>query len=94
MKVMLVDDEEWCLEELSEIIENTGMAEITGAYSSAIEAFTVAIRDKPDVIFIDVQMTHLDGLELAQRIRQEAEGVHIVLMSEKNALHETVLILV
>jgi two-component system, LytTR family, response regulator len=83
LKVMLVDDEEWCLEELAEILTSSGLAEITGAYSYATEAMDAAIRDDPDVVFIDVQMPGMNGLELARRLKQDLCEVCVVLMSEK-----------
>lgn len=34
LKVMLVDDEEWCIEELSKILSELDGIVITGAYSN------------------------------------------------------------
>ena len=83
LKVMLVDDEEWCLEELADIIKEAGSVEITGTYSCAAEVMAAAIRDGPDIIFLDVQMPGMTGLELAQRLKSELTQVCIVLLSEK-----------
>lgn len=83
MKVMLVDDEEWCLEELAEILSKVEGIEITGIYSVAAEAVKAVARDEPDVVFIDVQMPVLSGLDLAILLKKQREGICIVLMSEK-----------
>lgn len=83
LNVMLVDDEEWCLEELADILNNTGKVAITGVYSCAVDAMEAAIRDGTDMVFIDVQMPGMSGLELAQRIKAKLSDVCIVLVSEK-----------
>lgn len=83
LRVMLVDDEEWCLEEIADILNNTGKVEITGVYSCAVEAMEAVIRDAPDMVFIDVQMPGMSGLELAQRIKSKLTDICIVLVSEK-----------
>lgn len=83
LKVMLVDDEEWCLEELSKILSEVEGIKITGTYSNGNEAMKSAIRDGPDIAFIDVELRGISGLELAQRIKSKLPNVCIVLLSEK-----------
>lgn len=82
LKVMLVDDEEWCLEELSGMLISSGLVEITGTYLYASDVLEAAIRDGPDIIFIDVQMAGMSGLQLAQRIKSRLPHVFLVLLSE------------
>ncbi|MCX7842220.1 MAG: response regulator, partial [Clostridia bacterium] len=83
MKAVIVDDEEWCLVELAEMLNETGMVEITGSYTCAHKAMQAAIRDAPDIIFIDVQMPVMSGLELAAKIKELLNKTCIVLVSEK-----------
>jgi two-component SAPR family response regulator len=83
MRVMLVDDEEWCLEELADVLCNIEEVDITGAYTCALEVMDAAVRDGPDIIFMDVQMPGMTGLELAKQIKSELPGIRIVLLSEK-----------
>ncbi len=83
MRVMLVDDEEWCLEELAEMLGKIENVELTGTYNDAVNALEATARDVPDAIFIDVQMPGMSGLELAQRLKLLLNKVYIVLISEK-----------
>ncbi|MHC1694829.1 MAG: LytR/AlgR family response regulator transcription factor [Eubacteriales bacterium] len=83
MRVMLVDDEQWCLEELSDILSKVDGIEIIGVYSVATQAMEAAIRDKPDIIFLDVQMPMITGLDLALSLKRRLEKIRVVLMSEK-----------
>lgn len=85
LKVMLVDDEEWCLEELAEILGQIGNVELTGTYNNAANALEAAARDAPNVVFIDVQMPGMSGLDLAKRLKQLIQKLYIVLISEKES---------
>ncbi|HEY9061924.1 MAG TPA: response regulator [Pseudobacteroides sp.] len=80
---MMVDDEEWCLKELSDILYEVDGIEIIGTYSIAVEAMEAAIREGTDIIFVDVQMPGMSGLDLALALKRRLKMVYIVLMSEK-----------
>ena len=83
MRIMLVDDEEWCLAELADILSGMEGIEIIGAYSIAVHAMEAAIRDGPDIIFLDVQMPVMTGLDMALALKKRLKNVRVVLMSEK-----------
>ncbi len=83
MRVILVDDEEWCLEELSEILSGVEGIEIIGSFSIAREALNAALWLKPDVAFLDVQMPCISGLDLAAMLKERHKKLSVVLMSEK-----------
>lgn len=83
VKVMLVDDEEWCLKELADILSEIDGIEIIGAYSVAAEAMEAAIRYGPDIVFMDVQMPVMTGLDIARTLKKRLKKIRVVLMSEK-----------
>lgn len=80
---MLVDDEEWCIEELSKILSELDGIIITGTYSNGAEALKSAIRDGPDIVFIDVELRGISGLDLASVLKKQQKKICVVLMSEK-----------
>lgn len=83
LKIMLVDDEQWCLKELREILLSTGQARVIGAHSSAQEALDEAVREAPDMAFIDVLMPGMTGLDLAKKLKVRLPDLSVVLVSEK-----------
>lgn len=85
LKVMLVDDEEWCLEDLADMLGKIDNVELTGTYNNAVDALEAAARDDPDVVFIDVEMPGMSGLELAQKLKKLMKKPYIVLISEKES---------
>jgi len=63
MRCILIDDEPLALELLETHIARVDQMEIVGKYNSAIEAFAHVPRLKPDLLFLDIQMPQLTGLD-------------------------------
>jgi two-component system, LytTR family, response regulator len=64
LRALLVDDEPLACDELRALVEETGAFEIVGVCANAIEALKAVQRDRPDVLFLDVQMPVVSGFEL------------------------------
>ena len=72
LKVLLADDEPYILEGLSKLIdwEAEGF-EIVKKASNGLEAYEYLKNNKVDIIFADIQMPNMTGLELLQHIKEE-----------------------
>ena len=45
------------------------------------EALEIAVRDKPDLIMMDIQLPKIDGLEVTRRLRQMPAFNHIPIIA-------------
>ncbi len=61
-----IDDEPLALDLLSKFIRQTPFLELLGGFSNAIEALSYINQNKADLIFMDIQMPDLSGMELAR----------------------------
>lgn len=61
-----VDDEPLALGMVCAFIEQTPFLNLVGRYSSAVEALGAFQDKKIDLIFLDIQMPNLNGIELAR----------------------------
>jgi len=61
-----VDDEPLALGLVCAFIEQTPFLNLIGRYSSAVEALVGLQDQKVDLIFLDIQMPNLNGMELAR----------------------------
>jgi two-component system response regulator LytT len=66
LNCIAVDDEPLALGLVSAFIEQTPFLKLIGKFSSAIEALRVITAQKIDVLFLDIQMPDLNGIELAR----------------------------
>ncbi|GLY60078.1 DNA-binding response regulator [Pectobacterium carotovorum subsp. carotovorum] len=71
LKAIIIDDEQLAREELSLLLENESDITIIAQRSNALEAIPAIHRLQPDVIFLDIQMPKVSGLELVAMLDPE-----------------------
>lgn len=67
----IVDDEPLALGLLESYVKKTPLLELNGAYSSAIQAMKNLPENPVNLIFLDIQMPELNGLEFSRMIPQD-----------------------
>jgi DNA-binding LytR/AlgR family response regulator len=72
MKCIVIDDERIAREGLMEFIKEFDFLENIGSYSNAHLALEKLKTETVDLIFLDIQMPFMNGLEFAQIIRDNA----------------------
>ena len=78
-RILVIDDEAAIRESMRMILEYEGY-EFIGA-SSGQEGLTQVERESPDLVFLDIKMPGLDGLEVLPRIRATDESLPVVMIS-------------
>lgn len=68
MRIILVDDEKPALEELTYIINKYSFIELIGTYNNPTIALERILKEKPDVVFLDVEMPEINGFTIAREI--------------------------
>lgn len=68
LKTIIVDDEPLALELLESYVKKTPFLELIGKYDSSVEAIQAIGKLKPDILFLDIQMPDMSGIELAKII--------------------------
>ena len=78
-RILVVDDESAIRETMRMILEYEGHEVLTAG--SGPEALTAAERDSPDLVFLDIKMPGIDGLEVLSRLRGLNEALPVVMVS-------------
>ena len=78
-RVLIVDDEPGIREALKQVLEYEGLEVKTVA--SGGEALTVYPEYRPHLVFLDVKMAGLDGLETLSRLKQEDPNAVVIMIS-------------
>lgn len=68
LKCAIVDDEPLALNLLESYINKTPFLELTGKYSSAVQAMSDLPDKRVDLLFLDIQMPELNGLEFSRMV--------------------------
>ena len=66
LKALVCDDEAPARSELRYLLEEAGGVEIVGEASSVVEALQLIKAVPYDVIFLDIDMPGLDGIQMAE----------------------------
>ena len=77
--VLIVDDEAGIRESMAGLFEDEGYSVI--AASSGEEAIERAAEKSPDIVFLDVWLPEMDGLEALARLKELRPKVPVVMMS-------------
>ena len=78
-RILVIDDESAIRDSMRMILEYEGY-EFLGA-SSGQEGLALIERETPDLVFLDIKMPGLDGLEVLPRIRAADESLPVVMIS-------------
>ncbi|CAM3810768.1 Transcriptional regulatory protein YehT [Vibrio aerogenes CECT 7868] len=68
---IIIDDEIHARSELIQLLRETEQIEILGEAANAIEGFKQLHQHKPDVVFLDIQMPQISGIELLSMLDPE-----------------------
>ena len=81
-KVLIVDDDPFIRKLIATTLEDVAGFELLQA-SDGAEAVDMAEREQPEIVFLDVDMPHLDGIEACARIRaqQSTSDATIVMLT-------------
>ena len=68
MKCIIIDDEPLACEELSEELNGFESIEIIGSFGNATKALDFTKNNHVDLVFLDIEMPSINGLELAKQL--------------------------
>ena len=81
-KVFIVDDEELVIESLKATVDWKGCGyEVVGYAQSGEEAVEAVKQIQPDVIFSDIRMPGMNGLELKKRLDDAGISAKFIIVS-------------
>lgn len=77
MKALIVDDENLAISRLTRLLNDEGIEDIS-SFSKPEDALEACIKTKFDVVFLDISMPNMSGLELANKILELESKTFVV----------------
>lgn len=72
LRILIADDEPLIRMDLRELLEESGY-EVVAEAKDGQEAVDFALEEVPDLIFLDIRMPNMDGIEAAQTIQNQLD---------------------
>ena len=87
-KILIVDDEDhlrMLIEQTLEELEDEGVELLTAANGE--EALDLIIEEKPNLVFLDVMMPKMNGIEVCRKVKQELKlnDIFIIILTAKRS---------
>jgi DNA-binding NarL/FixJ family response regulator len=80
-RVALADDHDRVRAGIRNLLERASDIVVVAEAKDGWEALDVVRMHKPDVLILDMEMPHLNGNEVAQKLKEEASPVRIIALS-------------
>jgi len=81
---MLIDDEQPALDLLEKLLAANGHIEIIGTFTVADEAVNRLRQENVDIVFLDIEMPGMSGIEAAEQMVAIDPGIDIVFVTAYN----------
>jgi two-component system, LytTR family, response regulator len=68
IKAIIVDDEPYCCETITTLLEDSPDVEVVAVCRNAAEALSAIQKYSPDLVFLDVEMPKMNGFEMLEQL--------------------------
>ena len=79
---IIVDDEPLAVKLMESFVAKTPDLELLGSFTDSVEAINTVKEQKPNLLFLDIQMPDLNGMELAHMIPAETKVIFTTAFKE------------
>jgi two-component system, NarL family, response regulator DesR len=80
-RILVADDEHLIRDAIAGLLDLQDGFEVVGQAASGTEAIATALRLRPDVALLDLQMPEPDGIEVARRLSTELPGCRCIIVT-------------
>ena len=81
IRLMFAEDHVLVRTGLAQLLGGVEDFDLVGAAANGAEAVELAVRERPDVVLMDLEMPVMDGIEATRRIVEQVEGVAVVVLT-------------
>lgn len=81
MKTILIDDEKLALEYLDRALQPLKEIRVIGKYTNPYKALIEIMNEQPEIVFLDIEIPEISGLDLAEKIMKDFPDTHIIFIT-------------
>lgn len=81
VKVLVVDDSPFILKTLSSFLEGQSRMQLVGTATDGFRAVRLAMELEPDLVFIDLHLPRMSGLEATRQIKARSPATAVIMLT-------------
>jgi DNA-binding NarL/FixJ family response regulator len=90
LRVFLADDHELVRQGVRVLIENVPGWKVCGTADTGLKAVEEALRLKPDIVVVDLEMPGIDGLEVTRQIKRKLPACEVIVFTGSSGADELI----
>jgi DNA-binding NarL/FixJ family response regulator len=90
MRVLIVEDDPMMQLGLEQVLSNQPNISLIGIAEDGYLAVETALKEKPDLILMDIGLPRMDGIEATKKIKQALPETRIVMLTSHTAETEVI----
>jgi DNA-binding NarL/FixJ family response regulator len=79
--VSIVDDDAGVRDSIAQFLRAARGLKFLSAYASGLEVLAHIPPERPDVVLMDINMSHMDGIECARQLKEQVPDVQILMLT-------------
>lgn len=84
VKIFIADDHQLIIDGIKSILCEVENIEITGEAGNGLETLEKIKKQRPDIIFMDIDMPVMNGMEATRQIKKKFPGIKIIVLTMLN----------
>jgi len=81
IKVLIVDDQPIVREGIKGLLSISNEIEIVNDANNGQQAFDMILKEKPDVVLMDIRMPIMDGVQATKKIKETFDDVVVIILT-------------
>lgn len=81
IKVSITDDHEMVLQGIASMLSDTPELDVVGLYNNAQETLDNIEKDHPDILFLDINLPDINGIDLSKRLLKNYPELKIIALT-------------
>lgn len=81
IKVLLVDDQVILAEGIKSVLETCSDFSVIGIACDGAEAVDMCLKNKPDVVLMDIRMPNMNGVAATKRIKEIDDDIKVLILT-------------
>lgn len=81
LKAILIDDEPEALDTLEFLLSEHAAIRVAGKITKPVDVFPAFINEQPDLLFLDINMPGINGIELLSKIRSFDQKITVIFVT-------------